>query len=148
MCHGLKPFKLSLDKPLTWQISFLLALASAKMVEKLLGLPYQVKHLRDSRFCTFSIVPGFLAKVQNPSILDPKFFGVHNPFFLEFCGWGLRHDAALPCRALRKYLSRTEEFCPACANLFISATKWKKCVSRNTFILDQIISHAYRSYQG
>ena len=65
-----EPLKLTSGKHLTWKTSFLLALASAKRVSELHSLSFCVCHSRGWRACTFSFLPDFMAKTQNPSISD------------------------------------------------------------------------------
>ena len=52
-----EPLKLSSDKHLSWKLSFLLALASAKRVNELHGLSFRVRHLRGWSSYTFSFLP-------------------------------------------------------------------------------------------
>ena len=49
-------------------------------------------------------------------------------------------------RAIRKCLSKTVQYCPGCANLFISVTK-KKWMAQNTIVfwVRSVIHHAYGS---
>ena len=55
-----------------------------------------------------------------------------------------------PIRALEKFLSRMEQYCPGIEGLFMSTGVRKKRVSRNTisFRLRSVISFAYLSDQG
>ena len=48
--------KLVSDKHLTWKMSFLLALASAKRVSELHGLSFHVRHSRGCSSCTFNVL--------------------------------------------------------------------------------------------
>ena len=52
---------------------FLVVLASAKRVSELHGLFFHVDHSWCWRSCTFSFLPNFIAKIQNPSVPDPRF---------------------------------------------------------------------------
>ena len=65
---------------------------------------------------TFSFVPEFVAKTQNPSESDPKFgeFNIHLSDFVD----GERESLLCPVRALKKYISRTERCCFACPTSF------------------------------
>ena len=88
-----------------------------------------------------------MAENQNPS--------VHDPQFDEFMVLSLDNfvdsdrDELLLCtiRALCKYLSRTEQYCPGIEGLVISAGMRKKRVSRNTISLWlwSVISFAHSS---
>ena len=62
----------------------------------------------------------FIAKTQNPSVRGLLFEELIIINFVD----GDR-DKMLPCaiRAIRKHLSRMEQYCPGCANLFVSLTK-------------------------
>ena len=58
---------------------FLLALASAKRIGELHALSYCVSHSRGWAEVSFSYVPGFVAKTQDPSSLAPQFEGFSVP---------------------------------------------------------------------
>ena len=68
-----EPLKLASDKHLTWKMSFLLALVSAKRVSELNCLSFLVHHSCGWGSVTFSFLPDFVAKTQNPSVPDPRF---------------------------------------------------------------------------
>ena len=142
-----EPLKLALDKHLTWKTSFLLALASAKRVSELHDLSFRVCHSHRWRSCTFSFLPDFLDKTQNPSIPDSCFKEFSVPSLDDFIGndW----DKLLLCRsrALRKYILQTEQFRPGIEGLFVSTGHVKKRISRNTisFWLCSVISLAHSS---
>ena len=75
-CLSWPPFellKLASDKHLTWKMSFLLAFASAKRDIELYGLSFRVRHSLGWRSCTFSFLPDYVAKTQNPSVPDHRF---------------------------------------------------------------------------
>ena len=57
----------------------LLALASAKRIGELHALSYRVSHSRGWAEVSFSFVPGFVAKTQDPSFLAPRFEGFTVP---------------------------------------------------------------------
>ena len=68
-------------------------------------------------------------KTQNPSVLGQIFEKFTVPCLLDFVEGD--QDEMLLCRvsALKyRYLSRTEQYHPACRNLFIATTKRKKSV--------------------
>ena len=52
---------------------FLLALASAKCIGEFHALSYRVSHSRGWAEVSFSFVPSFMAKTQDPSYLAPRF---------------------------------------------------------------------------
>ena len=58
---------------------FLLALALAKRIGELHALSYRVSHARNWVEVSFSFVPGFVAKTQDPSSLAPRFEGFTVP---------------------------------------------------------------------
>ena len=62
---------------------FLLALASAKRIGELHALSYRVSHSRGWGEVSFSFVPGFMAKTQDPSSLAPRFEGFTVPALLN-----------------------------------------------------------------
>ena len=88
----------------------------------------------------------FVAKTQNPSVLDPRFKEFTIPSSLDFLNGYIDEMLFCPIITLRKSLSSTEQCRPACANLFVSATK-KKWVSQNTisFWIRSVINHTCRS---
>ena len=103
MCSPYEPMKLSLDKHLTWKTCSLLALALAKRVNELHSLSCGVKRLRNWKSCIFS----FIAKTNDPSVLDPKFkFTI--PLLMNLMDGD--KDEMLLCRVrvIRNYLLRTE----------------------------------------
>ena len=75
------------------------------------GLAFRVRHSRSWKSCTFSFLPGLVAKTQNPFVPDS-----HSEFLVpsldDFIGDD--GDELLLCsiRALQKYLSQTEQYCP------------------------------------
>ena len=133
------------DKHLTLKMSLLLALASAKRVSELHGLSFRVRHSRGWKSCTFSFLPDFVAKTQNPSVPDSHFEEFSVPVLDDFVGDDRDGLLLCPSRALRKYLSRTEQYRPGIEYLFISMGGRKKRVSCNTisFWLRSVISMAH-----
>ena len=101
-------------------MSFLLALASAKRVSELHGLSFRIRYSRGWRSCTFSFLPDFIAKTQSPSIPDSCFEEFSIPSLDDFVGDDQDELPLRPILALRKYLSRTEQFCSGIEGLFIS----------------------------
>ena len=143
----LELLKLASDKHLTWKTSFLLALASAKMVSELHGLSFRGRHSRGWRSCMFSFLPDFVAQTQNPSIPDSRFKEFSITSLHDFVEDD--QDELLLCliRALRKCLSWTEQFHPWIEGLFVSTGHVKKRVTCNTisFQLRSVISMARAS---
>ena len=67
------PLKLSSNNHPSWKTCFLLALVSAKRVNELYSLSFQVRHSLGWRACTFSFLPNFVGKTQNSSVPDDQF---------------------------------------------------------------------------
>ena len=121
---------------------FLPALASAKRVSELHSLSFRVRHSCEWKSCTFSFLPDFVAKTQNPSVPDSRFEEFSVPFLDDFVEDDNDELLLCPTRALQKYLSRTEQYRPGIEGFFVSTGRWKKRVSRNTI---SIISLAHAS---
>ena len=123
---------------------FLLALALAKCIGELHALSYCVSHSRDLGEVSFSFVPGFIAKTQDPSSLAPWFEGFTVPALPNARN---NHNGRLLCpvRAVRRYLDRTAAHRPRCERLFVTAERSKKEMSKTTvsFWLRKTISRAY-----
>ena len=89
LCLSRPPFEtleLMSNKHLTWKMSFLLPLASAKGVSELHGLSFHVRHSCGWRTCTFSFFPDSVAKTQNPIIHNPRFEEFTVPSLNNFVG--------------------------------------------------------------
>ena len=131
---------------LTRKFVFLLALASAKRVSELHGLSSRVRHTEGWSSVSFSFVPEFVAKNQNPSVADPRFEGFTIP---ALPGEGADSEDRLLCpvRACKRYLEMRQELRSDSRHLFISATGARGTVSKNTVSgwLRQVITWAYRS---
>ena len=110
---------------------FLLALASAKRIGELHALSYRVSHSRSWAEVSFSFVPGFVAKTQDPSSLAPRFEGFTVPALPNA---RKIHNGRLLCpvRAVRCYLDRTAAHRPRCERLFVTAGLRKKEISKTT----------------
>ena len=121
---------------------FLLALASVKRSGELHALSYRVYHTRNWGEVSFSFVPGFVAKTQDPSSLAPRFEGFTVPA-LPNAG-NNRNGRLCPVRAVRGYLDRTAAHRLRCERLFVTAGRSKE-ISKTTvsFWLRKTISHAY-----
>ena len=124
---------------------FLLALASAKRIGELHGLSARVSHSQGWGEVSFSFVPGFVAKTQDPSVPDPRFEGFTVPALPRESN---DRDGRLLCpvRAVRCYLDRTALYRPQCRRLFVTTGRDKKEVGKNSisFWLRDVISRAYR----
>ena len=124
------------------------SLALAIRVSELHGLLYRIRHLRGWRSFTFSFVSEFIVKIQNPSVSHLRFEELpsHDPISLIFLDADGDEILLCPVRAVKKYLSITEQYCPACPNLSVAVCKRKKWVSRNaiSFWIGSVISH-YKS---
>ena len=98
----------------------------------------KVLHLR---FCFWLV-----AMTRNPSVLDLKIDAFMISSLMDFVDGDSEKVLLCSVRALRRYLSRTKQYHPACANLLVSMTKRKKRVSQNTvlFWIRLFISHSDR----
>ena len=124
---------------------FLLALALAKRIGELYALSYCVSHCRGWTEVSFSFVPGFMAKTQDPSSLAPRFEGFT---VLALPNARNNRNGRLLClvRAVRRYLDGTAALHPRCERLFVIAGRSKKEISKTTvsFWLRKTISRAYQ----
>ena len=86
---------------------------------------------------SFSFVPGFVAKTQDPFSLAPRFEGFTVP--------ALPNARNNPVRVVRRYLDRTAAHHPSCERLFVIAGRSKLEISKSTvsFWLRKTISRAY-----
>ena len=124
---------------------FLLALVSSKRIGELHALLYRVSHSRGWGEVSFSFVPGFVAKTQDPSSLAPRFEGFTVPALPN--ARNNRNGRLLcPVRAVRRYLDRIAAHRPRCERLFVTAGRSKKEISKTTvsFWLRKTISCAYQ----
>ena len=101
-----EPLRTGDERFLAQETLFLLALASAKCIGELHALSYHVSHARNWVEVSFSFVPGFVAKTQDPSSLAPRFEGFTVPALPN--ARNNRNGRLLcPVRAVRCYLDRT-----------------------------------------
>ena len=142
-----EPLRQASLRDVTLKTVFLLALASAKRIGELHGLSFQVRHSRGWNSLTFSFVPDFVAKNQDPSVFDPKFESFSIPSLRDFSGGEQDEMLLCPVRAVRQYLRRTRSFRPEFPRLFLSTGLRRKMVSRNTisFWIREVIRKAYLS---
>ena len=102
---------------------FLLALALAKRIGELHALSYRVSHTRGWGEVSFSFVPGFVAKTQDPSSLAPRFEGFSVPALPN--ARNNRNVRLCPVQAVMCYLNRTAAHRPRCERLFVTAGRNK-----------------------
>ena len=103
-----------------------------------------MSHTKSWAEVSFSFIPGFVAKNQDPSSLAPRFEGFSVPALPN--ARNNRNGRLLcPERAVRCYLDRTAAHRPLCERLFVTAGRSKKELSKTTvsFWLRKMISHAY-----
>ena len=124
-----EPLKLSVDKHLTCKNLFLLLFTSGKQVNELHGLPDRVRHLKGWRSCTFSFLPDFMTKSQNPSAYDPHFEEFTVPSLADFADEDRDKIFLCPIRIIK----RTEQFKPKCSSFFVSMIRRKKWASKIPF---------------
>ena len=139
-----EPLRDASERHVAQKALFLLALASSKRIGELHGLSFRVSHTQGWKSMSFSFVPGFVAKTQDPSISDPRFESFTIPALPRRDS---DPDARLLCpvRAVRRYLDLTAIHRPDRNRLFISPGATRKEVSKNTisFWLRQVISRAH-----
>ena len=121
----------------------MLALSSAKRIGELHALSHRVSHSRGWAEVSFSFVPGFVVKTQDPSSLAPRFEGFSVPALPN--ARNNRNGRLLcPVRAVRCYLDRTAAHRPLCEWLFVTAGRGKEEISKTTVSwLRKTISCAY-----
>ena len=91
-----EPLRMCEERFLAQKTLFLLALASAKRIGELYALSYRVSHSRNWGEVSFSFVPGFVAKTQDPSSLAPRFEGFTVPALLNARNNPVAGGQALP----------------------------------------------------
>ena len=104
-----------------------------------------ISHSRGWGEVSFSFVPGFVAKTQDPSSLAPWFEGFTVPALPN--ARNNRNGRLLcPVREVRRYLDRTAAHRPCCERLFVTTGRSKKGISKTTvsFCLRKTISRAYQ----
>ena len=138
-----EPLRTCDERFLAQKTLFLLALASAKLIGELHALSFRVSHARNWVEVSFSFVPGFVAKTQDPSSLAPRFEGFTVPALPN--ARNDRNGRLCPVRAVMCYLDRTAAHRPRCERLFVTAWRSKKEMSKTTvsFWLRKMVSRAY-----
>ena len=126
------------------RLLFLLSLASGKCIGELHTLSYRVFYSRNWGEVSFSFIPGFVAKPQDPSSLTPRFEGFTVPA-LHNARNNRNGRLLCPVQAVRRYLDRTAAHRPRCERLFVTSGHSKKEISKTTvsFWLRKTISRAY-----
>ena len=140
-----EPLQTCKERFLAQKTLFLLALASAKRIGELHALSYRVPHTRNWGEVSFSFVPGFMAKTQDPSSLAPRFEGF-SVLALPNARNNRNGRLLCPVRAVRRYVNRTAAHSPRCEWLFVTAGHSMKEISKTTvsFWLRKTISCAYK----
>ena len=127
-----EPLKKASDRILTLKAVF--PLASAKRVGELHAWSAQVGHSEGWRSLSFSFVPNFVAKSQNPSIPDHRFDGFSIPL-MKISQVTIRRRCS--CVQLELCASTSGGRFPLCSSdqgrLFLSTGRSKKNFSKNTF---------------
>ena len=140
-----EPLRTCDERFLAQKTLFLLALASAKRIGDLHTLSYRVSHSGGWAEVSFSFVPGFMAKTQDPSSLAPRFEGFTVPALPNARN---NHNGRLLCpvQVVRRYLDHTAAHRPRCERLFVTAGRGKKEISKTivSLWLRKIISCAYQ----
>ena len=138
-----EPLRTCDERFLAQKMHFLLALASAMRIGELHALLYRVSHSRNWGEVSFSFIPGFVAKTQDPSSLAPRFEGFTVPALPK--ARNNRNGRLCPVRAVRRYLDHTAAHRLRCERLFVTAERSKKEISKTTvsFWLRKTISRAY-----
>ena len=140
-----EPLRTCDERFLAQKTLFLLALASAKRIGELHALSYRVFHSRGGAEASFSFVPGFVAKTQDPSSLAPRFEGFTVPALPNERN-NLNGRLFSPVWAVMCYLVRTATHRPLWERLFVTAGCSKKEISKTTVSswLRKTISRAYK----
>ena len=128
ICLPYEPLNLSIDKLLTWKTCFLLALVSPKLVSKLHCLFYQNLSLEGMEVLYLLFCSRLFGQNPESSVYDSHFEEFTVLSLVRFVG-NIDRMLLCPVRALKRYLSRTEQFTPECFSLFVFMTKKKKWVA-------------------
>ena len=141
-----EPLRTCDERFLAQKTLFLLALASAKRIGELHALSYRVSNSRGWAEVSFSFVPGFVTKTQDPSSLAPRFEDFTVPALPN--ARNNRNGRLCPVRAVRCYLDRTAAHCALCERLFVTAGRRNKEISKTTvsFWLRKTISTCLRAF--
>ena len=123
----------------------MLALVSAKQVGELHALSYYVSHSRGWGEVSFTFIPGFVVKKQDPSSSAPWFEGFS---VLALPNLNTNRNGrllSLVC-AVRCCLDRTTPHHLRCERLFVTAGHGKKEIAKNavSFWIRKTISRTYQ----
>ena len=104
-----------------------------------------MSHSRGWGEVSFTFVAGFVAKTQDPTFSAPRFEGLTVPA-LPNPSTNCNGRLLCPVRGVRCYLDHTAAHGPQCEQLFVTAGRIRKEISRNTvsFWLRKMISWAYQ----
>ena len=140
-----EPLMTADERFLAQKTLFLLVLASAKRVGELHALSYRISHSRDWGGASFTFVASFVAKTQDPSSSAPRFEGF-TVLALPYSSTNRNGRLLCPVRVVRCYLDCTTAHHPRCEQLFVTARRIMKEISKNTvsFWLRKTISRAYQ----
>ena len=140
-----EPLKDAEERLLAHKTLFLLAFASAKRVGELHALSHRISHSVGWKEVSFSFVPGFVAKTQYQSSLDP-WFESFTISALPKSKDSPNGRLLCPVRVVKHYVASTGQHRPRCERLFVASGCTKKEISKNTvsFWLRQVISLAYQ----
>ena len=132
-------------KDLTLKTVFLLALASSKRVGELHAISYRVSHSVAWKEVSFTFMPEFIAKNQDPTKADPRFWSFSVPSLYDFVGGEEEEMVLCPVRAIRTYLKRTKHLRPEFKRLFVSTKDNPKPITKNSvsYWLKEVIRRAY-----
>ena len=101
-----EPLRTCEERFLAQKTLFLMALASTKQIGELHAMSHHVSPTRGWAEVSFSFVPGFVAKTQDPSSLAPRLEGFSVPA-LSNARKNRNGRLLCPVRAVRCYLDRT-----------------------------------------
>ncbi|XP_076049118.1 uncharacterized protein LOC143029868 [Oratosquilla oratoria] len=134
-------------KDLTLKTVFLLALASSKRVGELHAISYRVAHSKGWQEVSFTFLPQFVAKNQDPAKADPRFWSFSIPSLDDFVGGEHAEMVLCPVRAIRTYLKRTKHLRPDLPRLFVSTRGTPKPVTKTSisYWIKEVIRRAYAS---
>ena len=126
-----KPLRTSDERFLAQKTLFLLALASTNWVDELHALSHRISHSRDWGEVSFTFVVGNMAKTQDPSSSALRFEGFT---VLSLPNLSTNRNGRLLCpvQAVRCYLDRTAAHRLQCEQLFITAGRSTKEITKNT----------------
>ena len=91
---------------------------------------------------SFSFVPGFIAKTQDPCSFAPRFEGFTVPA-LPNARYNRNGRLLCPVQAVRRYLDRTAAHRPRCERLFVTAGRSKEISKTTVSWLRKTMSRYY-----